>query len=222
MGGEQGPPNLTFLSSHLVTANERGHNQSTEITGFVEVSCFGMWGSVFKAANAVADEVEAAANLNPAVFSRKRKQIDRGDDGGEDESGAFKQPKRLAKFVSEVINSENRSESDEVLAEAGKQQVSDGGEGSKEVQQNQGGESEPQEKADGEFVRLSLEERCAKQICRKWLKHEYLKTDQACDGTCGRIHEAPDNPQKLYKDYSFKGLPPKQQKRILAAIMGKT
>jgi hypothetical protein len=182
-----------------------------------------MWGSVFKAANAVADEVEAAANLNPAVFSRKRKQIDRGDDGGEDEIGAFKQPKRLAKFVSEVINSENRSESDEVLVEAGNQQVSDGGEGNKEVQQIQGGgENESKEKADGEFVKLSLEERCAKQICRKWLKHEYLKTDQACDGSCGRIHEAPDNPQKLYKDYSFKGLPAKQQKRILAAIMGKT
>lgn len=181
-----------------------------------------MWGSVFKAANAVADEVEAAANLNPAVFSRKRKQIDRGDDGGEEEIGAFKQPKRLAKFVNEVINSEKQSSSGEAPTGAATQQAPDAGDGNKEVQQNQGGENESTEKSDGEFVRLSLEERCAKQICRKWLKHEYLKTDQACDGTCGRIHEVPDNPQKLYKDYSFKGLPPKQQKRILAAIMGKS
>lgn len=187
----------------------------------MEVVERGMWGSVFKAATAVADEVEAAANLNPAVFSRKRKQLDRGDDSGEDEIGAFKQPKRLAKFVNEVINSEKRTETDEAHIETGKEQPLDAPSHNEEKQPDSA-EPDSSEKGDGEFVRLSLEERCAKQICRKWLKHEYLKTDQACDGSCGRIHEVPDNPQKLYKDYSFKGLPPKQQKRILAAITGKS
>jgi hypothetical protein len=71
---------------------------------------------------------------------------------------------------------------------------------------------------DNQKGRLSLEERCAKQICRAWLKNHFLSLGQVCHGECGRLHEIVGNPERLYKDFSFKGLNPKHQKLILNKV----
>ncbi len=65
---------------------------------------------------------------------------------------------------------------------------------------------------------LSFEERCAKQICRHWLKYEYLGLGEPCDGHCGRLHTVTGNPERLYKDFSFKGLNPVQRKTIIQRL----
>ena len=38
---------------------------------------------------------------------------------------------------------------------------------------------------------------------------------------CQRLHEVVGNPERLYADYSFKGLNSKQQKTILSQLKGK-
>lgn len=59
----------------------------------------------------------------------------------------------------------------------------------------------------------------AGQICRQWLKYQYLKVGTCCDlSKCQRKHVITGKPESLYSDYSFKGLKAKQQKIILEAI----
>jgi len=64
----------------------------------------------------------------------------------------------------------------------------------------------------------------ARQICRNWLKHHYLGLGKPCnDSSCKRKHEIIEkNPERLYKDYSFKGLTPKQRKVIINAVKDAT
>ena len=63
------------------------------------------------------------------------------------------------------------------------------------------------------------ESNLARQICRQWLKARYLSHPVPCDGTCGRLHSAPPgNLNKLYKDYSFKGLPKNDRNKIIAQM----
>lgn len=61
---------------------------------------------------------------------------------------------------------------------------------------------------------------CGRQMCRAWLKHHYLKIGSPCkDGdACLRKHAVTCKPELLYKDYSFKGLSPKQRKSIMEQI----
>jgi len=61
---------------------------------------------------------------------------------------------------------------------------------------------------------------CGRQMCRAWLKHHYLKIGSSCkDGdACLRKHAVTCKPELLYKDYSFKGLSPKQRKTIMEQI----
>jgi hypothetical protein len=182
----------------------------------------GIWDSVFQSAAVVADEVEKEANLDPTIFCRKRKIKDIEND----EIGAFRQPVKLAKFIESTLSSisSNCRSSEEKPNEQDKQLVSvpvDATFSDKaRMDFSAPIDSESKIAIDhaASYQQLSLEERCAKQICRKWLKFTYLKSNQPCDESCGRLHEVPKNPQKLYKDYSFRGLPPKQQKKILSNI----
>jgi hypothetical protein len=62
----------------------------------------------------------------------------------------------------------------------------------------------------------------ARQICRTWLKNHYLGIGSACKkDPCPRQHIITGNPQRLYSDFSFKGLPSKHQKVILDALKTK-
>ena len=61
----------------------------------------------------------------------------------------------------------------------------------------------------------------SRQICRLWLKHNFLGLGGACPSgassvACTRKHEIPSNVNLLYKDYSFKGLSAAQRKTIIA------
>lgn len=90
--------------------------------------------------------------------------------------------------------------------------------------------------ADGEVRTVLVEEKeelvkerdmvevCGRQMCRAWLKHHYLKIGSACkDGdACLRKHAVTCKPELLYKDYSFKGLSPKQRKSIMEQIKAET
>lgn len=176
----------------------------------------GVWATAFQSALAIANEVERETDLNPLIFSRKRKSIDDDDD----EIGAFKQPVKLARFFAAKNNDNEEFEKRNnriTRAELKTSEVNiDEIDSSRNVLPSK--DIETGENYRSSYQKLSLEERCAKQVCRKWLKSEFLETGQICDETCGRLHEIPENPQKLYKDFSFKGLPPKQQKKILANI----
>mmetsp|Transcript_21335 Transcript_21335/g.29348 ORF Transcript_21335/g.29348 Transcript_21335/m.29348 type:complete len:159 (+) Transcript_21335:59-535(+) len=57
------------------------------------------------------------------------------------------------------------------------------------------------------------------QICRRWLKYNFLNIGTCCDpNVCNRQHEIIGKPERLYSDYSFKGLNSKQQKIILERV----
>lgn len=59
----------------------------------------------------------------------------------------------------------------------------------------------------------------SRQLCRAWLKHKYLGLGEACvDTECKRKHLIDCAAGKLYKDYSFKGLNPKQRKLITSMV----
>jgi hypothetical protein len=64
----------------------------------------------------------------------------------------------------------------------------------------------------------NMVEVCGKQVCRSWLKYHFLKLGNPCPSTCLRKHEITCKPEHLYKDYSFKGLSPKQRKEILQQL----
>ena len=49
----------------------------------------------------------------------------------------------------------------------------------------------------------------------------YLIITTMLTAVCQRLHEVVGNPERLYADYSFKGLNSKQQKTILSQLKGK-
>ncbi len=62
----------------------------------------------------------------------------------------------------------------------------------------------------------------ARQICRTWLKNHFLGIGSPCNkNPCPRKHEVVGNPDRLYSDFSFKGLPAKHKTVILNALKGK-
>lgn len=192
-----------------------------------------MWSSAFGAANDVIREVVSTqptprintsaskdkTNENgkqPKQFAtgKKRKQKDVSDsDTDEDECGAFNQPAKLARFMTSIASTEtNPLRSVDTLSKGECETDKDG------VASDRNDEietSEPRQR--------SLEERCSMQICRNWLKHTFLSLGKACKASpCLRLHQLPEQSQRLYNDFSFKGLQSKQQKTILSSYKKKT
>lgn len=164
----------------------------------------GIWGTTFASAELVASEVEKEVLEGDFKVQPSKKR--HADDTSE--IGAFSQPRKLAKFVKEAIDPKA-----EVIN-------GDGLEANMEALNAQCADAELEKPSDesASYQQLSLEERCAKQTCRKWLKFTFLAIGKACNqNPCSRLHELPSNPLKLYQDFAFKGLPPAQQKRILAS-----
>jgi hypothetical protein len=60
----------------------------------------------------------------------------------------------------------------------------------------------------------------SRQICRSWFKNKYIGSGKPCtDVNCKRKHEIVEkNPERLYKDYAFKGLTGAQRKKIIQQI----
>lgn len=197
------------------------------------------WASAFQKANEIGSLMDHEV---PESFLKRKRPIEENDesngkekkeeDDDEDDYGAFKQPKKLAKFIVETskistINSNtpsNKNTKEENNAELVtkdsqiKETISSTHQD--QVQDNQSDEPTDSQEPKGEKFRLTLDERCAKQICRTWLKHHYLETGKACnESICKRMHSLDcfrKNIAKLYSDFSFKGLPKQQQKTILA------
>ncbi len=65
------------------------------------------------------------------------------------------------------------------------------------------------------------DESLGRQICRKWLKKEYLGLGNGCNAKkegCKRAHSLPSKITEIHGDYSFKGLPATHRKKILAML----
>lgn len=187
-----------------------------------------MWSTSFREAERVAEEVEEEVVRRDPQFpfqsssrKKKRNQSEPADED-EDDIGAFRQPAKLAKFLQSSLSQDSSCGLHQTAKTAGtdSQQAINSLDSEDNITKVT---PQPAESAEGEeqSIRLSLEERCARQICRKWLKHTFLQVKAACDGRCGRLHTIPDDPKKMYSDFSFKGLPPNQQKKILRACMTK-
>lgn len=146
------------------------------------------WTIAFSKANQIADE-----HKDDPFFTKKRIMVD--DDH---EATGFKQPRKLAQFMKEATSSVPQ----EPVLDQPSQPCSAIGE----------------ERTVEKDYRPSLEERCAKQICRLWLKYEYLNIGEKCNGNCGRLHVVIGNPERLYKDFAFKGLNPHQRKLIITKL----
>eukprot|EP01038_Epipyxis_sp_PR26KG_P009437 gene9437-12717_t len=133
-------------------------------------------------------------------------------DNEEVESGGFCQPKRLAAFMSKILNnSEVANSIDETSLDSINKPTTD------DVFRCYSSITiefiAPLNEIDVTTVSSDL----SKQLCRSWLKKEYLQIGQGCNNlSCGRKHIITEkNPERLYKDYSFKGLSSKQRSQIL-------
>lgn len=148
-----------------------------------------------------------------STVGKKRQRNDMSDsDTDEDECGAFNQPAKLARFMKSIGSLEAMpiQSIDTILQ-------SDGNidEDARNDKKDKIEPSEPRQR--------SLEERCSTQICRNWLKHTFLSLGKACKANpCPRLHQLPEQSQRLYSDYSFKGLQSKQQKVILSSYKKKS
>jgi hypothetical protein len=115
--------------------------------------------------------------------------------------GGFCQPVRLANFVKVMKRGNSKMSADEDGTETAPLST------------------EVEEAIDIEPPQRDMVEVCGRQICRSWLKNHFLGIGKACDeSTCLRKHAITCKPELLYKDYSFKGLSPKQRKQILAQL----
>lgn len=167
------------------------------------------WSSVFK--RAVEIEAEGAKDFEDILgpkASGKRKLSEEvvavtqpaesneaeGSLVVEDEHGEFRQPVKLSQFVNSSA-------------------VKQDGNGSTSEQADDAPTEPVIEKEERNMVEV-----CGKQICRSWLKYHFLKLGSPCPSTCLRKHEITCKPEHLYKDYSFKGLSPKQRKEILQQL----
>lgn len=163
----------------------------------------GPWKSAIK--KAIKIEAEGAKDfVEFSAESKKRKHVEiditNGDNLEETElesdkisSSGYKQPALLASFVNKV-------------AKLGTIQTS-------EIVQIQ------EETAISPNEPTTVGEIDSRQICRTWLKNHFLGLGTPCNkNPCPRQHEVVGNPDRLYSDYSFKGLPPRHQKAILTAL----
>ena len=166
-----------------------------------------LWKSAFKKAKKIDAEGEKDFAYVPRGATKKRDREEPVDDSSPtvydeakvteeddaEENSGFCQPVKLAKFVKDQTSGSNQSSTNAATEDAAVEQ--------------------PEE----ETKERDFAEVCARQICRTWLKFAYLDNGNPClDGTaCLRKHAITCKPEHLYKDYSFKGLSPKQRKRIM-------
>lgn len=114
-----------------------------------------------------------------------------GEDDDMEKNSGFCQPLKLAKFVKDQTQDGNNSTC-----------IASGGASIEQPEE---------EEKERDMVEV-----CGRQICRTWLKFAYLDNGTPCkDANCLRKHAITCKPEHLYKDYSFKGLSPKQRKRIM-------
>lgn len=71
--------------------------------------------------------------------------------------------------------------------------------------------------------RPKLEDRMQQQLCKQWLKHNFLQLGANCsDSNCYRKHEIDtatiNNPERIYRDFAFRGLSKKQRTTILSKL----
>lgn len=166
------------------------------------------WNAAFKKAVEVDTEGERDFADVPRTAAKKRDRdgnsgslntesssviIDANQEDDTEESSGFCQPVKLAMFV--------------------KDRISKG----KETTVSGAFENATEEAPEQEIKERDMVEVCGRQICRTWLKFSYLDNGNPCPegNACLRKHAITCKPELLYKDYSFKGLSPKQRKRIM-------
>lgn len=135
------------------------------------------------------------AGSSTIVSSSQIKETNEEDDA--EESSGFCQPVKLAMFV--------------------KDRTSNGKQLSGNSAEENATKNVAEEEPEPEIQERDMVEVCGRQICRTWLKFAYLDNGTPCpEGkACLRKHAITCKPELLYKDYSFKGLNPKQRKRIM-------
>jgi hypothetical protein len=137
---------------------------------------------------------KAATIISNKVAKPVPKLTDRGETEDVDvERGGFCQPTGLASFFKDAMNSRSV----------------------KVVPDNLVGD--PEIDSDLSVVK---ENGMARQICRAWLKNNFLKLGEACKNPdCERRHVIDScSVGTLYKDYSFKGLTAAQRNSIIAQV----
>eukprot|EP01036_Dinobryon_divergens_P031371 gene31371-40757_t len=197
----------------MTTVKRRSNN----IKSRVPLGC--PWVHAFGRAQQV--ESEGAKEFEDLFVIGKRsfKQSAESFDHRQQDQGAFSQPKQLADFVQTILNEmeeddgtkdtplQSLAQEDHVVPIA---QVNSSI--SSNINSSSGNESNSNSNSGGSL----------QQICRRWLKHTYLGIGEPCvSAVCQRLHEVIGKPERLYSDYSFKGLNSKQQKAILNQLKGK-
>jgi hypothetical protein len=139
---------------------------------------------------------EKAATI---ISDESAKSVSKLTDPGETEEvdverGGFCQPTGLASFFKDIIDSRPDEGVPDYLV------------------------LDPQ--IDSELSVVVKENGMARQICRAWLKNNFLKLGEACKNPdCERRHIIDScSVGTLYKDYSFKGLTAAQRNSIIAQV----
>lgn len=173
----------------------------------------GGWGAAFQKAVEIA---EAGEDEDIKRMARKRHlHASNSNEEDDEECGGFKQPKRLAKYALGLVEDIAAAEEEKTVVAT----VPNSSEDKPSSQSVVESEDHNNSHHTSEKRLLSLEERCARQLCRAWLKHHYLGLGQPCsEDPCPRMHKITCKPEKLYKDYSFKGLNPNQKKTIIEKV----
>jgi len=170
------------------------------------------WKTAFGNAKKVeAEGDEAFKDFQLPIGKKSKRKLDllTSDDVTEDDivtGGGFCQPLKLSKLVEEFKR--NPTENKVPLVE----RVNTTTEGNPSILDEQ--------RQNIAVVSESFDG-VPKQICRAWFKNKYLRSGAAAcvDPLCRRKHEITEkNPERLYKDYAFKGLSAVQRKRIMEEI----
>lgn len=159
-------------------------------------------------------------------ISNKKRSIDIDDvhstsdrkyDSDNDDFGGFKQPLKLARYMSQYVGS-----NDTKIVNINNPKCIESNE-EKMINTNNDNcniiNSDKQEYHTSKPER-NMVEVCGKQICRAWLKHTYLDIGKQCQNkNCLRMHDiVVTNPESLYNDFSFKGLSIHHRKHILEKL----
>ncbi len=193
------------------------------------------WSALF--AQARIEEAESDALVADFIASHKPASSSKSDEEVSSEAsslkldsiGAFKQPQALANFTTNVA----LHHTDPIFPE---RTLLDTSSSAAHVSED------PEATLGHEPITPArdMTEVLSRQICRTWLKYQFLGSSQECTGAaaeasttapqtgtdaslgpCGRRHSVPpaEKVGSLYKDYSFKGLPAKHRKKIIETIV---
>jgi hypothetical protein len=155
------------------------------------------WNGAFE--KAISIEKEGAKEFADFFVAKRPHWGDEGDRDVLENYGGFRQPRKLSKFVKNLHLKEGRENNEQSIETSPLP-------------------CESQVEAIGDAP--AVNHNVAKQICRTWLKHKYLGVGKPCLVTmCPRKHDIDfANPERLYSDYSFKGLSLVQRKKILKSL----